>query len=28
MGPQPGQSYEAYAKQTRKSLKIMRRLGR
>ncbi|WP_310530387.1 succinic semialdehyde dehydrogenase [Nocardioides sp.] len=28
LGPQPGQSYEAYAKQTRTSLKIMRRLGR
>ena len=28
MGPQPGQSYAAYAKQTRTSLKIMRRLGR
>ncbi len=28
MGPQPGQSYEAYAKQTRKSLKLMRLMGR
>jgi succinate-semialdehyde dehydrogenase/glutarate-semialdehyde dehydrogenase len=26
MGPQPGQDYAAYAKQTRTSLKIMRRL--
>ncbi|MCD6641164.1 MAG: succinate-semialdehyde dehydrogenase (NADP(+)) [Nocardioides sp.] len=27
MGPQPGQQYEDYAKQTRMSLKLMRRLG-
>lgn len=27
MGPQPGQTYEDYAKQTRMSLKLMRRLG-
>jgi hypothetical protein len=26
MGPQPGQDYAAYAKQTRMSLKVMRRL--
>jgi succinate-semialdehyde dehydrogenase / glutarate-semialdehyde dehydrogenase len=28
MGPQPGQDYAAYAKQTRTSLKVMRLLGR
>ena len=28
MGPQPGQDYEAYAKQTRMSLKLMRHLSR